>query len=56
MYEYEMEDFYGETVSVQVSENGTAAVNYSYDGENKSKEFSCEADAYDWAYRRGFRE
>lgn len=58
IYSYEMEDINGETVEIFVYEDDTAAVRfYNYDlGTESVKAFQNESSAYNWAYKRGYRE
>ena len=51
-YSYTMEDFCGEECKITVYENGTATAETFW----TTKNFPIEDRAYDWAYRRGFRE
>ena len=50
---FEMENGFGLVIEIHVLKDGTAYIKFD-DGEPKN--FSSEAAAYDWAYRKGFRE
>lgn len=57
-YSYEMENFYGDTIEIVAFCDGTAAVRF-FNLEANCKEyksFDSEDTAYNWAFRRGFRE
>lgn len=51
-YSYTMEDFYGDECKITVYADGTATAETFW----TRKAFCIEDRAYDWAYRRGFRE
>lgn len=51
---YEMENGFGDTVTITVNPDGTATVKEELTEETKS--FPTEDKAYTWAYSRGYRE
>lgn len=57
-YYYDMFDFYGNEVTISVFNDDSVTVEY-YDFDlyrMNSKEFDNETAAYNWAYKRGYRE
>ena len=55
---YDMFDFYGDTATISVFNDDTAIVEF-YDFDLcriDYKEFDNETAAYNWAYKRGYRE
>lgn len=48
----EMENGFGIVIEIHVLEDGAAYIKIDED----VKPFSSEESAYDWAYRKGFRE
>lgn len=53
-----MSDFYGETVTIYVFNDGTTTIEfYNFDLYRMvTKEFENETSVYSWAYKRGYRE
>ena len=51
-YSYEMEDFYGDICKITVYADGSAIAETFW----AKKSFGIEDHAYNWAYKRGFRE
>jgi hypothetical protein len=57
-YYYDMADIYGEKVTIYVFNDGTTTIEYfNFDlCKLDYKEFENETSAYNWAYKRGYRE
>lgn len=57
-YCYDMSDFYGDTATISVFNDDTAIVEfYNFDlCRMDYKEFENETAAYNWVYKRGYRE
>ena len=56
-YSYDMENGFGDYVTIIVRNDGSAeCVVTDWNNVTDAIQFDSEDDAYDWAYRRGYRE
>lgn len=57
-YYYDMSDCYGNTVTIFVFNDNSTTIEYFNFDLNRidSKEFDNETAAYNWLYKRGYRE
>jgi hypothetical protein len=59
--DFDMEDFYGDVITLRGMDNGPVSIilwgwDPLPDGQPPIRNFDSYKDAYDWAYRRGYRE
>lgn len=60
-YEYDMENFWGNTVTIKVYKDGRASVTIPTEditdsSPQQTKGFASEDAAYAWAFNRGYRD
>ena len=57
-YYYDMSDCYGNTITISVFNDNSVTIEYfNFDlCKMEYKEFDTETAAYNWAYKRGYRE
>ena len=58
VFQIDMESFFGDICTVYAFFDATASVDFCdpETGKQKTKVFASYDDAYNWAYRKGFRE